>query len=585
MQSSNPPPIAIIADAHFHDVSGNYGVSGIVMGGRRVAVRPFADVVKSTRLFNEAGPALRRALDDIVARGIRHVVLLGDYSDDGQIETLKGLRRLLDDYTERHGLRFFATPGNHDIFGPEGRHRSKRFLNAHGGYDRVTSDPHRAAGPGDETISILADMRCTGYPEGLLMLPDAGFFRMQDDLHWESPFGPDDDAAARRYQVYSPDGASTRSLMDASYLVEPFDGVWMLMVDANVFVPVGNDTGDDAFADSTDAGWNAMLIQKRFILDWIRDVSAQASKHGKTLIAFSHYPAVDPLDDTRDDELALLGQTSLLGRLPDRGVGEALIRAGINVHFSGHLHVNDTARLRNAGGFLVNVSVPSLVAFPAAYKILRIEPEQLTIETVGIGDMPLDEELMAVYRAEAARSGIDAHGMITANSYGAFLYEHLGHLVGRRYLRREWPEELAREVSELTLFDLAVLALDVEPCAPNLAATLRAASCNPDIRTRLAVFAGDLGVSWPELQEIPVLTFLGDWYRARMGSDLGFEAIASGNLPAYRLLASLFASRKTEHDSAEATFGRLLRMFERFISGLPSRNFTIDLATGNIEAL
>src|SRR3569833_3008860 len=112
MQSSKPPSIAVIADAHFHDLSGNYGIAGVDAAGRKIALRPLADTVKSTRVFNEAGGALRHALDDIIARGIRHVVLLGDYSDDGQTETLKGLRALLDDYVARHGLRFFATPGN-----------------------------------------------------------------------------------------------------------------------------------------------------------------------------------------------------------------------------------------------------------------------------------------------------------------------------------------------------------------------------------------------------------------------------------------------------------------------------------------
>jgi 3',5'-cyclic AMP phosphodiesterase CpdA len=587
MQPSNPPSIAVIADPHFHDISGNYGVAGIEAGGRKIALRPFADTVKSTRVFNEAGSALRHALDDVVARGIRDVVLLGDYSDDGQVETLSGLRALLDGYVRRHGLRFFAIPGNHDIFGPHGRHRSKRFLNGDYGNDVATSDPRRQRSAEDDAVVVRESMRCLGYPEGLLALPGAGFFRNPDDFHWETPFGSDDGPAARQYEVRSPDGQSAHTLMDASYLVEPIEGVWLLMIDVNVFVPLDGSSGEgeEAFADSTDAGWNAMLIHKRFVLDWASDVSARAKKLSKTLIAFSHYPALDPLDGTGGDELAVFGETSLSRRIPEPAVGAALIAAGIRVHFSGHLHINDTSRMRDAAGFLVNVSVPSLVAFPAAYKIVRIEPERLAIETVGIGAMRLDHAVMDIYRIEAGKSRLDATALLAAGDYGAFVSAHLGHLVGRRHLRRDWPQGLAHAVRLLDLLDLAILALTGEPLQPeDLPDAVRNGRAAPDITIRLAACAAEDGVDLRALSRIPVMTFLGDWYRVRMGSRLGLDAITAGNRDAYRLLCRLYAGCNAPEGNAQAAFARIFRMFGRFISGLPSGDFTIDLATGDIEA-
>ena len=110
--------VAVIADAHFHDIEGDYDFPGIVVNGRRLTVRTFADTARSTRVYNESFAALPAALDRIVAMGIRHVVLLGDYSDDGQRGTVASLVRLLAAYRDRHGLRFYATPGNHDVFGP-----------------------------------------------------------------------------------------------------------------------------------------------------------------------------------------------------------------------------------------------------------------------------------------------------------------------------------------------------------------------------------------------------------------------------------------------------------------------------------
>ena len=192
------PRIAVVADAHFHDLYGDYGFPGVVSGGRRLTFRLLADTARSTRVFNESYFALHHALDDIARRGIRHVVLLGDYSDDGQVETLKGLRGVLDGFRQRFGIRFFATVGNHDIFGLEGRHRAKRFMNGDGSYSVVSSDPH-IRDRGARAVIASQGMYCHGYPEGLDAMADFGFFPQPDDLHWETPFGRDGKPAARLY--------------------------------------------------------------------------------------------------------------------------------------------------------------------------------------------------------------------------------------------------------------------------------------------------------------------------------------------------------------------------------------------------
>jgi hypothetical protein len=329
-----------------------------------------------------------------------------------------------------------------------------------------------------------------------------------------------------------------------------------------------------------------MLVHKRFILDWMKDVADRAKTLGKTLLAFSHYPALDPLDDTRLDELALLGRTSLMGRIPEPDVGEALIAAGIRVHFSGHLHVNDTARQASANGTLINVAVPSLVAFPPAYKIVQAEAGQLAIETVGIGNMALDDTIMDRYRIEVERSGISGGRLLAASDYGALLSAHLGHLVGRRYLKREWPQHLVRAVRELTLYDLAALSSLDRPLAfDDLLAALPSLRDNQNTRQRLTISAAEHGVDIEALSQIPVVSLLEDWYRVRMGSDLGLDVVGRNHLASYRFVAGLYAGQDVEEGSVQAAFGRLLRMLEKFITGLPSRNFVIDLASGAIDAV
>lgn len=322
---------AVIADAHFHSLDSDFDFAGFASGSRRLVMRPLGDIARAPRVYNEAEGALRHALDGLVRDGIRDVILLGDYSDDGQAETLSRLEALLDVYRGR-GLRFHAVPGNHDLFGDKGRHRRKRFLQDDGSLMLVTSDPDFEAGRGGPR-TVSDRMYCGGYPENLPR--DCSFFGAPDAIHWESPYGTDPAPEARMVEIRSADGHTVRRLMDASYLIEPHPGLWWLMIDANVFVPSAE--GEDGLLDSTAAGWAALVRHRPSLLDWIADVARRAQALGKVLIAFSHYPVLDPLDGTVDLERAMMEPNSFHARIPGPDVAEALHAVGIRLHFGGQI--------------------------------------------------------------------------------------------------------------------------------------------------------------------------------------------------------------------------------------------------------
>ena len=314
----------MLADVHFHDPSGDFGGAGVVVDGVRLALRSWADTRIAARAFNETAGALSAALEKVAAAGVRHVVLAGDYSDDGQAENIRRLVAVLEGFEHRHGLRFYAIPGNHDLFGPHGKHVMTRFVAAPGQTVMVTSDPEQA---GMEAGAVLTPaMRCGGQPAALLPMARFGLFRQPDYLHWESPFGLDDLPESRMYEARSADGSVTQRLMDASYLVEPEAGLWLLMLDANVFEPRAGQpdaTRKKAFIGPSDAGWNAVLRVKPFLLGWIADVTARAAALGKTLITTSHYPVLDPFEDSAGTERALFGATSNTRRTPGPQVAQA----------------------------------------------------------------------------------------------------------------------------------------------------------------------------------------------------------------------------------------------------------------------
>ncbi|CAN7697634.1 metallophosphoesterase [Phyllobacterium sp. LjRoot231] len=578
MSSSKFPSIAVIADAHFHDLYGDYDFDGIDVGGRKMTARRLTDTVRSTRVFNEGYHALRAALDEVVARSIDYVVLLGDYSDDGQIATLGALRQLLDGYTRDHGLVFIATPGNHDIFGPNGKHHAKRLLNLDGTYTIVASDGEFVDDDADGMV-VTNKMYCPGYPAGLQALPDIGFFRRPGDLHWETPFGDDDDPSTRLYSVRSPDGHNRYRLMDASYLIEPISGLWLLMIDANVFEPHNGDFAEGdlgAFVDSTNAGWNAMLKHKRFVLDWAKDVVGRARRDGKQLLAFSHYPMLDMLDGTAKDEKVLIGATSAIKRTPTLDVASAAIEAGVRIHFSGHLHVNDTARIERDGEWLVNIGVPSPVAFPPAFKVVTLGEGKLEVETVSLDNLPIDPAISNQYRIEIEVTGKKTGRMLDAKDYGDFLSVHVDQLVVHRYLRREWPKEMARLVPQLSLGDLYLLSQIAQPLAiEDTVAIIHAKRADTFVQSNANPFE--------RLDAIRMFDFLGDWYRLRMGSEIAINRISTERLAAYRFLINIYAqSRAIEIGGVQEKFARLLRMMDRYLSGLPSHNFTVDLLSGVI---
>jgi 3',5'-cyclic AMP phosphodiesterase CpdA len=557
--------IAVIADPHFHDIARRPGGHA----DARPAIRTLADTVESTRVFNESYAALPALLDDVVARGIGIAVVAGDLTDDGQAHTVDVATALLRDYSARHGLRFFATPGNHDLYAVHGRHQSKRFLNPDGTHTLVTSDA--TAPQGDSVARVVTEaMYCGGYESALRAMAPFGFFRDRRDLHWESPFGADDRLEARTFEIRSADGQTRRRMIDASYLVEPVPGLWLLSIDANVFEPRNGDLDpamERSYIDSADAGWNSMLRNKPFIFDWMRDVVQRATEGGKQLLAFSHYPMLDTLGDTAEEEARLFGDTSFLRRTPGAAVARAVAETGIKVHFSGHLHVNDTAFFRDGGRFLVNISVPSMVAFPPAYKIVGHEGDRMCIETVTVADAPGFDAAFDLYRAEKGRTRVDHREIVDAASHADFLSRHVARVAAERHLPREWPKDLARLVPQLNLADLWRIADVPRPLAAD------------------EVTAGAMAPSVPGLAGIGFIDLVADWYRLRSARELALDVIPPQRLAAYDLVIDRYAAGAWDEGSIQGRIAGFLRILAGYLASYPSRDFVVDLVDGTITGV
>ena len=529
--------IAFISDAHIQDVDGH-----------AERVRSMEVQVQSTRLFNENYYALLAALDDVARRNIRWVVLPGDLTDNGQFFNQQKIKNILHSYTQRKGMRFFVTTGNHDPALPLGlMQKNAHFLAADG--SRVTREDS-----------------CAGYVSQMECYADFGFFPRKDDCYWESPF------TSYTYDKYSYEDACRESVLskrtytlcysltatDASYLVEPVDGLWLLAIDGGVYLPKEMKDGKWSYQGSS-AGYNLVLKHKPFLLPWVRKVVEEAQKRHKTLVAFSHYPLVDFNDGVSEHVRRIWGDRRFdLHRVPEAEVSEAFLQAGLRLHFAGHMHVNDTGIWEGKDGkHLYNIQVPSIATYVPAYKILTIESDEVfRVETVALDTVPGFDSLFPLYRAEYQSDSLKGHSpvwnkeILSARTYGEFCDYQFRDLVRLRFIPRDLPE------------------------------SWRACLDFTGARMLEAVSGEDKSddADWTDwcMKDLVL-----DLYRLRYAERLALEDIPRTRLAVYRYLFD--RARISTFRSAEVEMVKGLgTLFLAFLNGEPCQNFVIDLKKDTI---
>ncbi|MDO7171666.1 metallophosphoesterase family protein [Mariniflexile sp. AS56] len=579
--------IAFIADAHFQDIfaefeDANYKGIKNPETGAYVNIRTMQAQLTSTRLFNENYFAFFAALDDIVARGIKYVALPGDFSDDGQPVHVKGLRNILDAYAAKHGILFFATTGNHDPVKPFTQDAGKTDFLGEGGKEQIitsSSENLKAEVDGQLKPIITSEIKKWGYKDVLNEMASFGFYPQKEYLYWETPF------STYNYKNYRFQKAKKESSInqrvypvdahnfhpDASYMVEPTPGLWLLAIDANVYMPnkdlIGFSENPKDFSGAR-IGYNQVLLQKSHLIAWVKKVSDQAKKEGKVLIAFSHYPMVDFNDDASPEMTQFFGDEKMqLHRVPKEEVAKTFADAGIQIHFGGHMHINDTGvRTSDNGHTLFNIQSPSLAAYMPAYKILSIKNKQeFEVETVVIDSVPNFNSLFPLYEQEYAHlntiksATIWDKDILNSKSYKAFTQWHLKELLRLRFLPDDWPVALSETLLKASGTELLLINT----------------SNKAKINEQLA------------LEKLPLNQFetwtgfdmIFDFYRLRSADALAFPDIGATRLKQYALVCD---QMKQSDDALFQLWGTI---FEKSRNGQPSNHFKIDLGSKTIESI
>ncbi|GAA4964107.1 metallophosphoesterase [Algibacter aquimarinus] len=560
--------VAFMADVHLQDIYGTFSdneYKGVLNSatGKYTLVRTMQSQLQSTRLFNENYFAFLAALDDVASRNIKYVVLPGDFSDDGQMLNIKGLKQILKKYSEAHDIEFILTTGNHDPVRPFYQESGKYDFLGEGGKQQPIFSSEKAfkAEENQELNPIFTkDIAKLGYKEILSELKDFGFFPKEKDVYWETPFSDytysnyqfneaiqQADLSNRNYEI-PPFG---NKIPDVSYLVEPTEGLWFLAIDANVYVPRNSKN-----YGSASIGYNNVLTHKKHLLNWIKTVTQRAEKLNKKLIVFSHYPTVDFNDGASEHIQNLLGETKMqLHRAPKEVVAKAFVNAGVKVHFGGHMHINDTGVATFKSGSLVNIQIPSLAAYIPAYKIATVSAKEFKIETIVVDSVPRFRELFPLYKQEyehlkkSNSKTVWDSTILKAKSYKDFTQFHLKELVRLRFLEEDWNISFTDFLVEATGEDL-----------------LKFASGDTKNNTEFKTWAG--------------FDMLFDLYRLRSADALAFSDIGEKRLDNYKQIIELFQD-KFQHlktpSNRQKDFNQFCFIFKKFLNGEPSQNFVINL--------
>ena len=588
-QATKEIKIAFMADVHFADV---YPDSKELDGGflpengngNAILLRSMQGQLHSTRLFNENYFAFTAALDDAVGRGIKLIAMPGDFSDDGQPLHIKGLKKVMNRYVENYGLSFFVINGNHDPTRPFGRPGGEvDFLGKNGKAQPILSEIELYSSDLQKKNPTLVfkDIEEWGY-EGIVQeLREFGFFPNEDYIFWETPFSSyiyedytlklAEKASQLSNRTYNFDKNGV-TIPDVSYVVEPVEGLWLLALDANVYVPKQN--GVDF--EGAGIGYNEVLKHKQYLIDWTEEVIKEANRLGKTVIAFSHYPMIEFNDGASEEMKALFGDTSFQAhRIPNELVGTTFADIGLKVHVGGHMHLNDTGMLTTENGnTLTNIQTPSLAAYAPGYKIITVrEDGNLNVETIAMDSVSGFDTFFELYKKEHdflaanfSENGWDKE-ILRTKKYSEFTNVHLKELVRLRFLNDDWPTALKDQLIDRTGWELLKLAAHQMEKAVEQ-------SNEMILEENLLTMVKEKDFSKADFDQWSGLDLIIDFYRFRNGDQLALKDIDPMRLKAYKYLFNVL-SKNTQNESLNE-LRKFAEIFQKQMNGESAVKFIVE---------
>lgn len=243
---------------------------------------------------------------EVESRGLRHIVLVGDLTTNGEYEGHEDLAKKFLEFEEKTGAKVYVTPGNHDI----NNSRASTFVN----------DVKEAA-----NITTSTD-----------------FYEIYKDLGFNDA-----------YHQYTDFTAEIGGCL--SYSVKTDDGYRLILADGGKFTSDVTDSGEDEH--ETAGKFTEELLQ------WILAEAEDAKKDGEIPLLFTHWN-MSGMNYFHEYLMQgfVIDDSYMLQ--------EILADAGINYTFSGHQHVSDISiTYSDSGNPMYSVITSTLTQFPFSYRV------------------------------------------------------------------------------------------------------------------------------------------------------------------------------------------------------------------------
>jgi hypothetical protein len=253
-------------------------------------------------------------------------------------------------------------------------------------------------------------------------------------------------------------------------------------------------------------------------------------------------------------------------------VSEAYAQTGLQLHFAGHMHINQTStHTTQTGEQLINIQVPSLAAFPPAYKILEEKrPGELHIQTEVLEEVNRMDEFFELYSMEhrwLTRTNPKAlwnEEILKSPDFLAYTRFHLRELIRLRFIKSDWPQDLGTLINTLDASSLQQwAALPAEKREEYLNQLLNQQAMSAD--------------------SVRVGSLMEDFYLIKNGGDLGKTLIPQDRLAAYSQVFAVKEAGDTESNSRSRQLADFLSIFSQLLQSLPSDDFVIDLSSLEIK--
>jgi 3',5'-cyclic AMP phosphodiesterase CpdA len=283
--------IASISDMHYMDPS---------IAPDDPSNNPYYQAAVSLRgtLLELSDPIFRKVCSELKNLNPDILLVAGDLAKDGELaghETVSNFLQKLEDC----GIKVYVVPGNNDI-------------NSTDAVSYKTDPPESVATiTGEQFEELYGNF---GYNEALYRDPAS-----------------------------------------LSYICQPYDGLWILGIDAN------------RYSDSDVSGAISPAT-----LAWIQERMSEARDNNITVLAMMHYGLLDHYTDNY----------GLGGVIEDHdNVAQAFMNAGIRLVFTGHDHANDIVDYQNEGKIITDIQTGSLVTPPYSYRMMTLDDNFINIDS------------------------------------------------------------------------------------------------------------------------------------------------------------------------------------------------------------